>query len=145
MKKKNGFSFCISLTYSYLCSENENCIGKMSRIKNAFSFLWNLPYLKYCIVVVVGVGLVGFVGDNSVMAHLRNVHRIGELQDEIDDYTARYQRDVSRIKQLNDNPRSMEKIARERYFMKCPDEDIFVLSDDERNTESAMVGNETVD
>ena len=26
----------------------------------------------------------------------------------------------------------MEKIARERYFMKADDEDIFVLSDDDR-------------
>jgi cell division protein FtsB len=26
----------------------------------------------------------------------------------------------------------MEKIARERYYMKADDEDIFVLSDDER-------------
>ena len=27
-------------------------------------------------------------------------------------------------------PKAMEKIARERYFMKADDEDIFVLSDD---------------
>ena len=27
----------------------------------------------------------------------------------------------------------MERIARERYFMKADDEDIFVLSDDERS------------
>ena len=38
---------------------------------------------------------------------------------------------------------TIEKIARERYFMKMDDEDIFVLSDDQRtpNTHS----NETVD
>jgi cell division protein FtsB len=29
----------------------------------------------------------------------------------------------------------MEKIARERYFMKADDEDIFVLSDDNRQTD----------
>ena len=29
----------------------------------------------------------------------------------------------------------MEKIARERYFMKADDEDIFVLSDDQREPE----------
>jgi hypothetical protein len=36
----------------------------------------------------------------------------------------------------------MEKIARERYFMKADDEDIFVLSDDDR-TPKPIVGNET--
>jgi cell division protein FtsB len=28
------------------------------------------------------------------------------------------------------NPKAIEKIARERYFMKADDEDVFVLSDD---------------
>ena len=32
----------------------------------------------------------------------------------------------------------MEKIARERYFMKADDEDIFVLSDDERAPKSVV-------
>ena len=32
----------------------------------------------------------------------------------------------------------MEKIARERYFMKADDEDIFVLSDDNRHTNTLL-------
>ena len=36
----------------------------------------------------------------------------------------------ARIRELDRNPKAMEKIARERYFMKADDEDIFVLSDD---------------
>ena len=32
---------------------------------------------------------------------------------------------------LDSNPKAIEKIARERYFMKADDEDIFVLSDDQ--------------
>ena len=33
---------------------------------------------------------------------------------------------------MDKNPKAMERIARERYFMKADDEDIFVLSDDDR-------------
>ena len=34
---------------------------------------------------------------------------------------------------LESNPKAIEKIARERYFMKADDEDIFVLSDDPKS------------
>ena len=39
---------------------------------------------------------------------------------------------MQRLKELNTNPDAIAKIARERYFMKADDEDIFVLSDDEQ-------------
>jgi cell division protein FtsB len=67
-----------------------------------------------------------------VWNHLKNKQRISELQEEIDHYTQSYNHDKARIRELNSNPKAIEKIARERYFMKCDDEDIFVLSDDER-------------
>jgi cell division protein FtsB len=39
---------------------------------------------------------------------------------------------------LEDNPKEIEKIARERYFMKAEDEDIFVLSDDDEKQEGIV-------
>ena len=45
---------------------------------------------------------------------------------------------------MSKDPKAMEKIARERYFMKADDEDIYVLSDDERGPKS-IVTNETTD
>jgi len=104
----------------------------MSKIKNIIVTIWQLTYMKYVLVTVIGVCLVGFVGDSSVVAHLRNKQRISQLEEEIADYTARYQRDQEQIRLLNTNPKAMEKIARERYFMKADDEDIFILSDDDR-------------
>ena len=104
----------------------------MSKIKNMVLRVWHLTYMKYLLVTIIGVLLVGFVGESSVMSHLRNRQRINELEDEIADYTARYQRDRNQIRLLNTDAKAMEKIARERYFMKADDEDIFILSDDDR-------------
>jgi cell division protein FtsB len=95
--------------------------------------VWNLPFIKYAVITIVGVVLVGFVGKNSLMAHLRNKQYIGDLEDEIKVYEDRYQNDMRQIRELNHNPKAMERIARERYFMKHDDEDIFVLSDDDRD------------
>ena len=43
-----------------------------------------------------------------------------------------YEQDEQKIKELKRNPKAITKIARENYFMKGDDEDIFVLSDDQK-------------
>lgn len=115
------------------------------KIKKVLLAIYHIPFMKYAVAVVLCVLFVGFIGENSVWAHLRNLRRISYLEDEIEEYNGRYERDESQIKILSTNPKAMEKIARERYFMKADDEDIFVLSDDERHTNTLLPdSNETV-
>lgn len=102
----------------------------MSKIKSFMLRLGRLWYLKYVVVLALGVLFVGFLDDNSLWAHLRNKDRIGELNAEIEQYDQAYRRDQAQIRELQHNPKAIERIARERYFMKAADEDIFVLSDD---------------
>ena len=78
---------------------------------------------KYTVVCLLGVLIVGFLDENSIWSHFKNKQRISDL---------------------NRNPKAMEKIARERYFMKADDEDIFVLSDDDREAKP-IVSNETAE
>lgn len=86
--------------------------------------------LKYIVVVVVAVALVGFIDENSVWNHLANQRRIASLEAEIKQYLDDYHRDIDQLHSLSRDPKAIEKVARERYFMKTDDEDIFVLSDD---------------
>lgn len=86
--------------------------------------------LKYIVVIVVAVVLVGFLDENSVWSHFTNKQRIAGLKAEIKQYLDSYHRDIDQLHQLDRDPKAIEKIARERYFMKTDDEDIFVLSDD---------------
>ena len=95
----------------------------MSRINVLFSFL---GHYKYLIVLVVGVVLVGFVDENSFMRRMQLDMQIADMEQEINEA------DTKQLRDLRRNPRSVAKIARERYFMKADDEDIFVLSDDEK-------------
>ncbi len=102
----------------------------MKKLKNLLFRIYHIPSLKYIVVVVAAVVLVGFVDENSVWKHMRNQQYIGELEDEIAKYHQQFRQDQAQIHLLESNPKAMEKIARERYFMKTDDEDIFVLSDD---------------
>ncbi len=85
---------------------------------------------KYFVVTVVFVLLIGFVGDSSVWERIQNYRRITVLENEIAHYTEEYENDTRLLNSLSSNPGNMERIARERYLMKKPNEDIFVFEED---------------
>ena len=117
----------------YLCSQINYVMKVLTSIKAYVLRMWSSVYFKYAVVCVVGILLVGFLDDNSLWNHFKNLQHIEELSREKEKYNADFQRDQAQIKELNKNPKAMEKIARERYYMKADDEDIFILSDDERD------------
>lgn len=89
-----------------------------------------LDRFKYIIVSVLGLLLLTVIGENSLLQRYRYSRQISELEEEIDKQQTRFLKDSLRLSELERNPDEIRKIARERYFMKAYDEDIFVLSDD---------------
>ena len=124
-----------------MCPNKKN---KLKKVRNFMLRIYHVKGLKYIVVVFLAVLFIGFLDENSVWKHLRNQQYIGELKDEIKEYEERYKHDKAQIRELDSDPKSIEKIARERYFMKADDEDIFVLSDDER-LPSSVLSNETTE
>lgn len=118
--------------------------NSMKKIKSWLLRIYHVKALKYIVVTLIGIILIGFVDENSVWHHMVNKQRISELQDEIDYYTLRNKDDQVQIKKLDSDPKAIKKIARERYFMKADDEDIFVLSDDPQ-TGKSILNDETVE
>ena len=92
---------------------------------------------KYWIVVIIGVLIVGVVDENSFYRRMKNNMQITELREQINQFNERYEKDEAQLRELRRNPKAITKIARERYFMKAYDEDIFVLSDDLEEEEEA--------
>ena len=88
----------------------------MKKIKETIKAFLAIPFVKYGVVLVIGVVLIGFVGSNSIQIH-----------------------------QLQSNTKAMEKVARERFFMKTDEEDIFVLSDDQREFQQKNSKDETIE
>jgi cell division protein FtsB len=83
-------------------------------------------------VTVLGVLVVGFIDENSFMRRIQLELQISDLQSNIEKYNKQYEDDSKQLREIRQNPKTIEKIARERYFMKADDEDIYVLSDDEK-------------
>ena len=74
---------------------------------------------KYWITVVAFGVIIGFLDE------------ISRLQGEIDKYRAEYEENTERLNELSTNPEAIEQIAREKYLMKKPNEDIYVFDEEE--------------
>jgi cell division protein DivIC len=107
-------------------------VRRMNKMRRLSPLLALLSHYKYVITVVVGVLLVGVVDDNSFVHRAKLELQISNLEADIERYNEQNEADVKRLKEMKSGSRAFEKIARERYFMKADDEDIFVLSDDEQ-------------
>ena len=116
----------------------------MKKLKTFISRIGHIPALKYIVVTVIAIVFIGFVDKNSIWRHMRNRQHISELQDEIKRLTDQHNYNQSQIRLLGNDTKAIEKIARERYFMKTDEEDIFVLSDDEQ-TQSFTNDDETAE
>ena len=125
-----------------LSANREN---SMKKLKSVLLRIYHVKALKYIVVTLIGIIVIGFVDENSVWHHIANKQRINELQDEIDRYTEQNRNDQAQIKVLDSDPKAIKKIARERDFMKADNEDIFVLRDDEESLSSLSEENETAE
>lgn len=114
---------------------------KMS--KKLSTILGFIAHYKYLITIVMGIVLVGFVDENSFLQRIKYSIRISELKEEIANYNKQTDAANDALRELSQNPRAIERIARERYFMKADDEDIFVLRNDKYADNSAKQTTET--
>lgn len=90
---------------------------------------------KVVITVVLGLLFVGVIGENSVLAYIEKRMLLSEKEQELERYEEQFTRDSTRLAELTRSRIGVERIARERYFMKRADEDIFVLSTDEKSND----------
>ena len=95
-------------------------------MNNRFGFIWRF---------ILGVLIVGVLDENSFMKRIQYELQINELEDQISKYKTQHEADSKKLRELRCNPKAIEKIARERYFMKADNEDIYVLDDDEQQTD----------
>ena len=105
-----------------------------SRINIIIGFL---SHYKYLIVFVLGILLVGVVDENSFRKRIQYDLQISDLKNEIKKYEDQYEESAKRLNSLTKDPDGIEHIARERYFMKLDDEDIYVLSTDNNTSNSS--------
>lgn len=102
----------------------------MSKIHSVWLFMRRH---KYLLTILIFALIVGVVDEDSILnRHPRRVH-IDILRQEIANYKQQYDAADSKIRELENNPKAVEKIARERYHMKREGEDVFVFVNNQKD------------
>lgn len=100
----------------------------MDKLSNIWKFICRR---KYFITIVAFTVIIVFLDENSMIRRLEYKHEIMQLKEEIEKYRTDYEESTQRLNEITTNPDAIEQIAREKYLMKKPNEDIFVFEEEE--------------
>jgi cell division protein FtsB len=84
---------------------------------------------KYLITIAAFLVIIVFLDENSLIQRQKHQQEISTLKAEIERYRQQFEEDTRKLKELTSNPEAMEKIAREKYLMKRPNEDVFIFEE----------------
>ena len=111
---------------TFFCTFVSNYCLIMGRFQNIVSGIRNFKYTKYIVTLCIFVVVVGFVDDNSFMNRQERIEEIERLQEEISILKKQYEEDTRKLENLTDYDHVV-RLAREKYLMKRPNEDIFII------------------
>ncbi|WP_024994059.1 FtsB family cell division protein [Phocaeicola paurosaccharolyticus] len=94
--------------------------------------VWNyIRKHKYMFTFVVFIIIIGFIDENSLVRRVQHQREIINLNSQIETYRKQYEEDSKMLKEITSNPQTIEKVAREKYYMKKPNEDIYIIQNNE--------------
>ena len=68
---------------------------------------------------------------NNLIDRMKYIRKLNEMERQKEYYEARIEQDSRKLNELKTSPENLEKFAREQYYMKKPDEEIFVIVEEE--------------
>ena len=96
-------------------------------IRRVFPVLKN----KYMLTFLIFLVWITFFDQNNLVDRFRQMNRQEELKEEKEYYLDKIQRDSVKLHQLRTNEENLEEFAREEYYMKKENEDIFIIVEEE--------------
>ncbi len=82
---------------------------------------------KYFISFVIFLVLIIFFDQHNLADRFKSKQHLNQLRRDTVFYQDKIRKDREAIKLLKTNPQNLEKFAREKYMMKAPDEEVFVI------------------
>lgn len=96
--------------------ENENWLKRMG----------NVLINKYVIVIAIFAVLFIFVGDHSLIQFVKRATKIRSMEQQIQQ-TNHEIKEAEHTLQMLENTDSLERFAREKYFMHTDKEDVYLV------------------
>ncbi|MFR9165183.1 MAG: FtsB family cell division protein [Dysgonomonas sp.] len=99
----------------------------MKAFKPFFDYLFSKFTKIQLIFIVVLIVCAFIISDSNVFARIGYNAEIRNLNNQIDFYRKKTEKDKRKLDELHSNKEDIEKFARENYFMKNENEDIFII------------------
>lgn len=117
------------------CNFAAKIINRNSSTRNFMSFteFWTsikiAKWGKYVVTLLVFLIVFLFIGEQSVVHFISRGREIKHLEEQRDMYREGSEKAMREIQTLN-NPDSLERYAREHYYMHAGNEDIFLVEEE---------------
>ena len=98
----------------------------MSKIKEIWAAIGRH---KYMVTIVGFLLIICFLDQNNLMLRLRHQRQIRELNREIEQYEALRDESIRGLQELANDSNNLERIAREKYGMHLPNEEVFIIKE----------------
>jgi cell division protein FtsB len=97
------------------------------KVKDLLLLILKNPINKYLIVSAGFVVWIMFFDENNLSRHKQNLAELARLEAQVDFYKHKIEADKRKLYELQTNDANLEKFAREQFFMKKANEDVFVM------------------
>ncbi|PCH89348.1 MAG: septum formation initiator [Flavobacteriales bacterium] len=89
-----------------------------------------VPYLKdkYVITFLMFLVWMLFFDKNDLITQFAQRNKLNQMNQDKEYFIEEIKRNAKIMNDLETNPEALERFARERYFMKKADEDLFVVT-----------------
>ncbi len=81
----------------------------------------------YIVSMLLFLAWMLFIDSNSIITHVRLTQKLFDLEDQKEFYQEKKKQIQAEREELMSNSELLEKFARERYLMKKPTEDLYVI------------------
>ncbi|MBL7114042.1 MAG: septum formation initiator family protein [Bacteroidales bacterium] len=82
---------------------------------------------KYILTLLIFFFWLLIFDRNNLIDRIKIVRKLNEMERQKEYYETRIEQDSRKLNELKTNRENLEKFAREQYYMKKPDEEIFVI------------------
>ena len=112
---------------------NDELIKDIKAKPKAWKFIQKYVLNKYFFTIIGFLVWMIFFDSTSFLVINELNHEVKKYEKQLNYYKAEYEKNDAFYKKLMNNKSEKEKFARENYFMKKPNEEIFILVADSTN------------
>jgi cell division protein DivIC len=99
-------------------------------MKKAVKRIWPFMKNKYILISLFFAVWLVFFDQNNLIDRVLSIRKYSQMEKDVIYYKEKIKLDTKKLEELRTDRENLEKFAREQYYMKKDNEDIFIVTDE---------------